>query len=218
MEKQTKIYIIRHGSIDNPDDISYGRLPLPLSDKGIREVEDLAGIFKKRGVKFGEIYTSPVARARQSAAIIKGVLGVNGGLLIREELSDVDVGDLEGAPMQILRDANYSEENLREMGYEVESKVDIAKRMDELFEYVLLKSRGKNVAFVTHGDVSRIGLWSQEFPEKRPPKILRDEKYLAVAEAVVLSFEGMNYVGCELVRRNAENSMEVDHTRRTEAY
>ena len=42
----TKIYLIRHGSVENPDDISYGRLPVPLSETGRQQVKKLCQTLK----------------------------------------------------------------------------------------------------------------------------------------------------------------------------
>jgi len=213
----TKIYLIRHGSVENPDDISYGRLPVPLSETGRQQVKKLCQTLKSRGINFDAIYSSPVARALQSAEIVKEQLGVN-QLNVREELTDVGIGELEGAPMQIIRDAKYREDNLKEMGFEIESKRDVLKRISELISEVVAAHPGESVALVSHGDVTRLGLWSCEFPEKSSPEELRDDYYLAVAEAVVLRFSGDRFLGYEYVRREGGLSVEQDHIRRTEAY
>lgn len=214
---ETRIYLIRHGAVENPDDISYGRLPIPLSEAGKREMEELCEIFRGQGIKFDVIYTSPVERARQSAQIIRDQLGIE-KLEVSDELNDVDVGDLEGKPMQILRDAQYSEENLAEMGFKIEPKRAIIVRVGGLIEEILAKHQGEMVAMVSHGDVTRLGLWSQEFSERVPPKNLRDDDYLAVAEAVVLKFDGQKYLGREFSRREQSIAIEVDNIKRTEAY
>ena len=214
---ETRIYLIRHGSVDNPDDIAYGRLPIPLSAKGRQEILDLCKVFETKGIKFDAIYTSPVARARQSAEIIKKRLRVE-KLEVSEDLTDIGVGELEGGPMQIVRDANYIEENLREMGFEIETKREIAKRVSEIISDVVKSHQGKAVVLVSHGDVTRLGLWSCEFPDRVPPRNLRDEKYLAVAEAAVLKFGGDQFTSYEFIRRSAPGQIETDNIRRTEAY
>ena len=217
MNKETQIFLIRHGSVDNPDDISYGRLPIPLSKKGREELLSLAGVLKSHSIKFDHLYTSPLVRAKQTAQIIGDELGVE-SVEVREELNDVDIGELQGAPMQILKDANYNEEKLKEMGFEIETKGEIVRRIRRLISQVVQEHRGENVAMVSHGDVTRLGLWSQEFGEKRPPGNLRDNDYLAVAEAVVLKFDGDRYINHEFIRREKSGQVEKDHIKRTEAY
>lgn len=217
MQKETRIYLIRHGAVENPDDIVYSRLPIPLSEEGKRHMVDLCTILKSQGVKFDAVYSSPVERARQSVQILQEQLEVE-KLELTDDLSDVDVGRLEGAPMQIVRDAEYSEESLREMGYEIETKKAIMKRISRIIAEVAARHQGETVAMVSHGDVTRLGLWSCEFPEKAPPRDLRDDDYLAVAEAVVLRFEGQRYLGREFIRREQSTTVETDNIRRTEAY
>ena len=217
MNEETQIFLIRHGSVDNPDDISYGRLPIPLSKKGREEVLSLAGVLKSHSIKFDHLYTSPLVRAKQTAQIIGDELGVE-SVEVREELNDVDIGELQGAPMQILKDADYSEEKLKEMGFEIETKGEIVRRIRRLISQVAQEHRGENVAMVSHGDVTRLGLWSQEFGEKSPPGNLRDDDYLAVAEAVVLKFDGDRYINHEFIRREKSGQVEKDHIKRTEAY
>ena len=216
MSKETKIYLIRHGAVENPNDISYGRLPVPLSAEGKRQMRGLCEIFKAKGIKFDAIYTSPVQRAIQSAKIICDQLSVK-ILELSDDLNDVDVGELEGGPMQILKDAEYSEENLRDMGYIIESKSAMVKRVSRLIEEVIQKHKGETVALISHGDLTRLALWSQEFPQKAPPKNLRDADYLAVSEAVVLRFDGDRFIGREFIRRDS-GQIESDNIRRTEAY
>lgn len=218
VEQETRIYLIRHGSIDNPGDIAYGRLPVELSKKGEEEVRELARILKSQGIHFDHIYSSPLLRAMQTVRILADELGVS-SIEVREELNDVEIGKLQGAPMQIVRDANYEEEKLREMGlgFEIESKADMVARISKLIEEVINTRPGQIVGMVSHGDVLRLALWSVQSPEKNPPGNLRDENYLAVAEAAVLIFDAQRYVGAEFVRRKSSQN-EQDHTRRTEAY
>ena len=145
-------------------------------------------------------------------------MGLDTTLEISDDLTDVGIGELEGAPMQILRDAKYSEESLRDMGYEIETKRAIVKRVSRIISEVIEKHPGETVALVSHGDITRLGLWSCEFPEKASPRDLRDTKYLTVAEAVVLRFDGDRFIGHEFIRREKQGQIESDNIRRTEAY
>lgn len=211
------VYLVRHGSVENPDDVSYGRGPAPLSEKGRKEMEDLCRLLQARKVVFDVIISSPVVRALQSAEILKDQLGI-ARLGVREELNDVGIGKLEGAPMQIIRDANYEEEGLAALGFKIEPKRDILQRAAKLIDEVVAGPEGRNVVLVSHGDILRIALWSQEFPERVLSRVLRDEDYLAPGEAVILRFDRGNYVGKEFIRGEGSNQVEKDHIRRTEAY
>lgn len=216
MPKETEIYIIRHGSVDNPQDIVYGRLSIPLSAKGREEVEQLSTELVARGVKFNKIYSSPVARAVETSQIICQKLGLD-GFETRDELSDTDVGELEGKSMQILRDAEYEEVRLKEMGYVIESREAIIDRAGKLIDELKVGSAGEVVGLVSHGDITRLAIWSQENSGEAPPETLRDAEYLATAEAAILRFTGKDYLSCEFVRRESIGEG-MDHIKRTEAY
>ncbi len=63
------IHLIRHGEVENPKGVIYGRLPgFHLSDKGRRQVEAAAERLKDRNV--GTIWASPLERAQETAEAI----------------------------------------------------------------------------------------------------------------------------------------------------
>ncbi len=62
------IYLLRHCDYDNPRGISPGRLPVPLSAKGLARAEQLRLFFAKE--KIARIYSSAVLRCQQTATII----------------------------------------------------------------------------------------------------------------------------------------------------
>ncbi len=65
----TRLYLIRHCDVRNPDGILYGHLPqFPLSDKGVRQAEAIGSFLANTGVR--HIITSPLQRARQTADIV----------------------------------------------------------------------------------------------------------------------------------------------------
>ncbi|HMM43059.1 MAG TPA: histidine phosphatase family protein, partial [Thermomicrobiales bacterium] len=65
----TTILFVRHTEVENPDGLLYGRLPgFRLSDAGRRHAERVAGAIAGRDI--AAIYSSPLLRARQTAAII----------------------------------------------------------------------------------------------------------------------------------------------------
>jgi len=71
----TTIHFIRHGAVDNPDNIDYGRLPgYPLSDEGIECIRYTAERLKQYPIE--AIYHSPMLRTEQSAEILTELLQV----------------------------------------------------------------------------------------------------------------------------------------------
>lgn len=65
----TRLYLVRHCEVENPRGLLYGHLPnFPLSSRGIRQAQALGGKLANSGAR--RIYTSPLERAQQTAAII----------------------------------------------------------------------------------------------------------------------------------------------------
>lgn len=68
-QPHTRLYLVRHCDVRNPDGVLYGHLPdFPLSDKGVRQAHALGKFFAATPVR--QIYSSPLERALQSAQII----------------------------------------------------------------------------------------------------------------------------------------------------
>ena len=69
MSKPTRITLVRHGEVHNPGGVYYGRLPrFGLSDYG-RALAVAAGKHL-RYTRPVALYTSPMLRARETAALI----------------------------------------------------------------------------------------------------------------------------------------------------
>src|SRR2546429_4105063 len=69
----THIYFIRHGKVYNPANIFYGRLPnMRLKTESVKELTETAAYLKSKNIS--HIFTSPLLRAYQTAAIIQTAL------------------------------------------------------------------------------------------------------------------------------------------------
>jgi broad specificity phosphatase PhoE len=63
------VHLVRHGEVDNPDRVLYGRLPgFHLSDLGKRQAQAAADWFA--GHDIGQLTASPLERAQQTAALV----------------------------------------------------------------------------------------------------------------------------------------------------
>jgi len=91
-----RLYLLRHG--ENPanlDKVFSNRLvDQPLTEKGILQAEQTADYFAAHGLD--AIYSSPLKRATQTAAIIASRLGLE--VTVLEAFREIDVGSLEGRP------------------------------------------------------------------------------------------------------------------------
>lgn len=89
-----KIYIIRHGKTQmNHANLLQGRSDIPLNEEGIRQAQEAAD--RLRDVRFDHVFTSPLGRAVQTAAIV--VPGVEP--VVDELLIEMDYGPFEGTDL-----------------------------------------------------------------------------------------------------------------------
>jgi broad specificity phosphatase PhoE len=69
MAEQTRIHLVRHGEVYNPEGVLYGRLPgFHLSDKGIQQAQAVAEALADRDIV--AVIASPLERAQETAAPI----------------------------------------------------------------------------------------------------------------------------------------------------
>ncbi len=71
----TTVHLLRHGEVDNPERVLYGRLPgYHLSGLGRAQAQAAAGWFAGRPI--GLLVASPLERAQETAAPLAEVLGM----------------------------------------------------------------------------------------------------------------------------------------------
>jgi broad specificity phosphatase PhoE len=69
MAEQTRVHVMRHGEVYNPDAILYGRLPgFHLSERGKAQAEAVADALAERDI--AGVIASPLQRAQETAAPI----------------------------------------------------------------------------------------------------------------------------------------------------
>ena len=93
---ESTLYVVRHG--ENPANInrefSYRLVYYSLTPKGVRQAEETAAYLRDKGI--GEIYSSPLKRAVETAEIIAAPLGLS--ITLVEEFRENNVGVLEQQP------------------------------------------------------------------------------------------------------------------------
>lgn len=212
LKTEKEIYLIRHGEIDNPQNIYYGWQPLPLSEKGIKQVEALAQLLRSKGVFLDVIYTSPLERAKESAQIISKVFG-DVPVIEAMDLADSYIPKLEGKPLSIIESADFKNEYSPEFqSPDSESLQDVFYRAKDFLRRVRTSSEQRVIALVSHGDQIRFMLYSLQYPESSgpDPQNIRDDDYPQNAEAIRLIFDGEGkFLGFEHIRREKENNIET---------
>lgn len=72
---KTKVHVMRHGEVHNPDKILYGRLPdFHLSDKGRAQAQRVAEWLADRDISY--VVASPLERAQETAGPIAATHGL----------------------------------------------------------------------------------------------------------------------------------------------
>ena len=94
------ISFVRHGeTAHNRDGLLQGRVDLELSARGQEQASRVASRFG--GAPVARVFTSPLRRARQTAAMIAGVCGAE--VEVDERLIELDYGDWDGKPLAEMR-------------------------------------------------------------------------------------------------------------------
>jgi broad specificity phosphatase PhoE len=103
MSERTTVHLLRHGEVENPTGLLYGRLPeFHLSDLGRQMAERAADYFADRDIAV--VTASPLERAQQTAAPLAERLGYEIG--VDEDLIEADnifEGKIVGGREGVLR-------------------------------------------------------------------------------------------------------------------
>ena len=71
--RRNRLYLVRHCEVFNPEGILYGHLPgFRLSERGLRQAHAIGRHLRGRPIR--QIYTSPLQRAQETAAVIASYL------------------------------------------------------------------------------------------------------------------------------------------------
>ena len=92
------IYLVRHGqTLQNRAGLLQGRSDFPLNEQGEAQARRVGAYFRERGVSFDAVYSSPLCRARQTAALIAGE---QIPVRVDERLIEMDYGPYEGMDLR----------------------------------------------------------------------------------------------------------------------
>ena len=144
----TRISLVRHGSVHNPSNIFYGRLPgFPISKKGHFEAARTARALKDLTIE--EIVSSPLLRCRQTAAEI---LLYHPHLKLRQSSLITEVyTSFEGQPSDMIDLRNGDVYSGVDSKYE--QPEDILLRVQKFLLRIRRAFPEKHVVAVTHGDI-----------------------------------------------------------------
>ena len=155
----TSIYLVRHGQTAwNKEEIFRGRTDIPLDETGLKQAE-LAGEYF-RGMEIHAIYSSPLARAWQTAQKIAHFHNVKVQPL--QGILDMSFGKWEG---QSHRDIQENDREIyqqwREKPHQVrlpggESLDEVRARSMAALEGVIRENPGKTLVLVSHRVICKV--------------------------------------------------------------
>ena len=155
----TTFLLIRHCEVDANGRYIAGRAPgLHLSAAGELHARHLASRFAS--VKLDAVYSSPLERARETAAALAACAA--SGIQLEDELLEVDFGDWTGLTFDVLaRDERWRRFNEHRSMTRIpggELAIETQTRAVTFLERVARQIPNGRVAVVTHGDVIRTAI------------------------------------------------------------
>ena len=150
---ETTVIFVRHGNVHNPGNLIYGRLPrMRLSTRGRDDIERTARYLAD--VPLAAIYTSPLLRARQSAAIIARY---HPDVPLRQLAGLVEVRtSWEGESNRVVGETRGFSYYDPLKGAGDETILDVFSRMNRSLRLVLRRHPGRQTVCVSHGDPIKI--------------------------------------------------------------
>ena len=144
------IYIIRHGQTEkNRTNVLQGRSDIPLNDSGRQQAEEVRNRVIKAGIHFDLVYTSPLIRAVQTAAIIaEGIPQLKDDRLIEMDYGPYEGMDLADPAPEVLEFFRDFVHNPAPNG--MEPLQAIVVRLGSFLEEIREEAAEKNILISTH--------------------------------------------------------------------
>jgi broad specificity phosphatase PhoE len=150
----TVLTLVRHGETSaNLDGVWHGSTDTPLTERGRRQAERVAEFLAKRHPDATVVYSSPLARARDTATLISERIGIP--LVIDPGLAEYHLGSWEGISYadlhqkhkfweQIKKDADFAPHG-------GESPRVVVERFTGALRRIASDNAGQRVIVVAHG-------------------------------------------------------------------
>lgn len=176
--KTKEIYLIRHGETDwNKQKLSMGQeADIPLNELG-KEQAKKTGLYLKKyrlNKQFDCIYASSMKRAKETAEIIKDIIGFEKNIIYEDKLKEAKIGKFSGIPKddpifkkynqrekeelpkdpieKYIHKGKINERLSQELDIGDESESEVENRALSIFNEIL-KSDCKKIMIVSHGNL-----------------------------------------------------------------
>lgn len=190
---ETVVHLVRHGQVENPRRVLYGRLPgYHLSRGGQAQADLLAGWFA--GAPLVAVLASPLERAQQTAVPIAAAHGLEVRTDLRLiETSNVFEGVAGNVAWYIVRHPNlwWKLRDLRTPSWG-ERNVDMAERVHAVVDAVREEFAGHQVVLVSH----QAPIWVARLAfERRRLSHWPGWRRCTLASVTTLTFDGDRLTG-----------------------
>ena len=141
------IFLVRHGHVDNPDNIFYDR-NIPLSPQGAQEMIALAEDIKEQFGTPSSIISSPYLRTRESAEVIAHIF-TTPEVKFDDRLIEWQVGDWIGKPLEEFRRfAGYHDDPFSPNFEGLETYSEMAERVIEVIREIAQSLEADEVSII----------------------------------------------------------------------
>ncbi len=154
----TRILLLRHGHVENPEARFYSQQDVPLSEKGVKQSQEVARLLEP--LSLDAVFSSDLSRSLYLARLISEPRGLSP--VVRQELREVDFGSWSGLTWKEIEEL-YPGQFLKRMqdlqGFRPpngENLKEVQRRTAKVIEEIALKMRGATVAVVAHGGTNRV--------------------------------------------------------------
>lgn len=179
---QTILYFIRHGQVDNPHNLVYGRSKIPLSEFGKQQAIKLSERLKENAVIPTVIYASPLQRTKETAEIMQQTFPQT-PIIYDNDLEESYMDGLTNKTLDYLHSLGdyYHNDTYKT----VEKPEAIEKRIHAVLKEILKKYQGKTILVISHGDPLAFLYWKLLHPDEplQPINWLHTNEYLHRGQA-----------------------------------
>jgi broad specificity phosphatase PhoE len=186
-----RLLLIRHGESEGNRDRVFTRTPeVPLTSIGRRQARETAEFVRERYAP-GLLVSSPFTRARQTAEIIGGVLGLQ--LSIEDELRERSYGEYAGLPYDAARPEFDPKAYWDWKPPGGETLEEVAVRVGRVLDRISARAHHRDAVVVSHGGVM-MALWRHVMGEwAMPGRVVRN------AGILLVEHEAGRYRGVQLL-------------------
>lgn len=170
--RATTVHLVRHGDVENPDKVYYGRLPgFPLSEEGRRQAQAAGAHLSERTIS--AVYASPQLRAQQTARIVRDELGLSGDIQTEPLLNEVK-SQYDGAAHSEMEQRAWNFYSEAAQGFE--QPADVLARMRRFLERARREYEGREIVAVSHADpIVFVWMWVLGIPLKAENRRLLED-------------------------------------------